>query len=187
MDIFNKITDFLQRVNFWMGITPLLIGVCITLTFSDLLGIFLIFSGIVLFIWRFLIWVKGRKKSPYISFADTINEMASTGYYDVNGHAEMWENPALGITKESYYKNLLIQNIEEKTIVLYGINQWPKTCTMEVIDPADLSPPNELVMESDGTYSIYSRLKEIKYANLSCKRDEVKTQIEMLKSSLFSN
>lgn len=97
---------------------------------------------------KLIAWIKGKKKSrPDVSFEEAIYIISDCGYYEANRHKMMWEN--MGVTRTSFYRELLIENIKKKEISLYGRKIYSSNEKLQKIESNEFK---ELHLEEDGNF-----------------------------------
>jgi hypothetical protein len=83
------------------------------------------------------------------------------------------------ITQEQCYKSMVIGEIKEEHLILYGYKKFSKTKELEQIPINYISDKNIHSPEYD---NIYSDLDEILYTNLLVKIDDLNQIIKRFKS-----
>lgn len=92
----------------------------------------------------------------------------------------MWEQKPFELTQEQYYKLLLINEVTKGTLILYGYNKFSLTKKIEPIPVECIS--NECASIRNPEYdTIYSKLDEVLYTNISIKIDNLNQIIEYFK------
>ena len=189
MKKFREITDDLQRFDWWIGklifcLIEIGSGVGLWMEWiSKTIATIAIISGIAVLIWPFI--SKYFNRTPkYIPFKDAIKAIGDCGYYDVNGHAIMHQN--MVITRDSYYKGLLQESVNNKDIGLYGRKIHSSNSEPQKIEVDEFK---ELYLEEDcnslsETLRDWSR--QNKYTDLSFEKKELDLLLDKLKNEISS-
>lgn len=196
MKKFREFTDDLQRFKFYLDLLPAGIGL-LNLEI-DFLGHFpsyvCISISIVLLGWRLLKWIKGKRKPKqsqinieeatpvYISFKDAIKVIGACDFYDFNGHDKMSES--MGVTRESYYRELLKDRVKRKEISLYGRKIYSSSADLQKIAVDEFK---ELYFEDDCNFlseTLRDWSRQNKYTDLSFNKNELNLLVEKLKHEI---
>lgn len=201
MKKFREITDDLQRFKFYLDLLPAGMGLLnLKIDFLGqvpsyiciLISILLLSWHFSKFVWK---WNLDNKKSTqsqskieetkpvYISFQDAIKLIGDCGYYDVNGHTVMHQK--MGVTRDSYYKGLLQENIKRKDISLYGRKIHSSITELQKIEANEFK---ELYLENDCNFlssPYWSQNRENVYTDLNFEKNELNSLVEKLKQELY--
>ncbi|NCA08516.1 MAG: hypothetical protein EBQ50_00315 [Burkholderiaceae bacterium] len=135
------------------------------------IGVLLIVFGAYILIWSFRSSLKNLEKKVqikldkkinisenieleqvYISLKEAINFFgAETECYFYNNHNKMFEQEK--ITQEQCYKSMVIGEIKEEHLILYGYKKFSKTKELEQIPINYISDKNIHSPEYDNIYS----------------------------------
>ena len=120
-----------------------------------------------------------KVEPEFISFKEALFKFgAETECYYSNDYNKIWEQELFKLTSEEYYKSLLLCEIKQKKLALYGHKKFSVTKELKHI-PVDCI--------SDGTIrspeydTIYSILEEALYTNIVIKIDELDQVIKRFK------
>jgi hypothetical protein len=121
-----------------------------------------------------------RFEQKFISLKEAIIFFgAETKCYFYNSHDKMFEQEK--ITQEQCYKSMVIGEIKEERLILYGYKKFSKTKELELIPIKYISDKTIRSPEYD---NIYSGLDEILYTNLLVKIDNLNQIIHNTKLAL---
>lgn len=187
MKNFRDFTDDLQRFDWWIGklifcLIEIGSGTGLWMEWvSKTIGITAIISGIAVLIWPFI--SKHFKRAPkYISFKEATKIIADCSYYDFNGQDKI--NESEGVTRESYYKQLLSIRIRRKEISLYGRKIYSSNPKVQKIDNNEFK---KLYLEMDCNFlstPAYSQIRENVYTDLRFKKNELNLLAGKLKREI---